>query len=440
MYLEVLENRTLFAGVTILTHGNEGNITGWIASAAAAMQVRFGGTDAASIYIMKVGSDGVESVTLADGNKPLEQTTKSEAIVELDWSSIADTSHFTDGVASNVADYLLNTHSGVPDFKQLPIHLIGHSRGASLMVALSYDLGQRGIWVDQVTNLDPHPIGQISIPFIGTFGDAKMRTYSNVIFADTYYRNGGIDLIDPHGQSVGGSFNQNLNDTVQKTHELSAHMSVTAYYHGTIDFNAKQNGDALVHSSWYGTTPDKPPRDATGFYFTQEVGGPRALSGLSTTFGGKAARSTVKLKGTQWANIISPRMLGKSHVGQHQKVTFKALYGDSDSSDTVTFFFDRNQNPYDGTSHLFSDMSVPTSDAPHSAKLTARITSHLSGKYFLGAQITDAQGHVRYIYSSRVITVRAPAVTASVAELVAPATTKSLFSIDVSPTAPLELL
>ena len=36
MDFEVLENRTLLAGVTILTHGNDGNITGWVRSAAIA--------------------------------------------------------------------------------------------------------------------------------------------------------------------------------------------------------------------------------------------------------------------------------------------------------------------------------------------------------------------------------------------------------------------
>src|SRR5262245_13817060 len=170
MYLEVLENRQLLAGVTILTHGHEGNITGWISAAADAIQERLGGTSAASIYVMKLDGSDV-SFKLEDGNKPLDQTSRGEAIIKLDWSSIADSSHFTDDVASDVADYLLSQHDGVPDFTQLPFHLIGHSRGASLMVALAFDLGRRGIWVDQETNLDPHPIDVGDFPFIGHIGD-----------------------------------------------------------------------------------------------------------------------------------------------------------------------------------------------------------------------------------------------------------------------------
>jgi hypothetical protein len=440
MYFEVLENRTLFAGVTILTHGDRGNITGWIAATADDIQNRLGGVDAASEYVMTVGSDGVESLTLEPGNKPLDETTAGEAIIKLDWSSISDETHFTGDVASDVADYLLTTHSGVPDFTQLPIHLIGHSRGASLMTALSYDLGQRGIWVDQVTNLDPHPIPQVKIPFIGTFGDAKMATYQNVIFSDTYYRNGGSDIIDPHGQAVDGSFNLDLKDSVQKTHELSAHLSVTAYYDGTVNFNATNDNDALIHSSWYDHSATKPPRDQIGFFYSQEVGGPRPMSGVSATFGGNADRSSVKLKGTQYANIISPRLLGHQTVGKGQAIKLKAIYGDSDSAAKVTFFLDRDENPYDGVSHFFSNKRVNASADPHSVTMTDTITSRLTGRYFLGAQITDGNGRTRYEYSLTRITVRNSSST-SIAAVASPSMTgASIFPDKKPPSLASELL
>ncbi len=144
---EILDRRILFAGVTILTHGQSGNTSGWIAAAADAIQQRLGGTSAASEYSMKVDDVGngpeVTELKLVSGNKPLEQTTAGEAIIKLDWSDISHGSVSTQVVAQLVADYLTIPHTGFPDFTQLPFHLIGHSRGASLITALAGDLGER---------------------------------------------------------------------------------------------------------------------------------------------------------------------------------------------------------------------------------------------------------------------------------------------------------
>src|SRR5262245_19827934 len=93
MYFDTLEKRTLLAGVTILTHGLNGNINGWISGAADMIQKRAGGSSAASQYVMKLDKSGddivVTSFSLVSGNLPLEQTSAGEAIVKLDWSKIS---------------------------------------------------------------------------------------------------------------------------------------------------------------------------------------------------------------------------------------------------------------------------------------------------------------------------------------------------------------
>ncbi|HEX3357496.1 MAG TPA: calcium-binding protein [Tepidisphaeraceae bacterium] len=403
MLLEPLENRKLLASVTILTHGQSGNITGWIAAAADAIQKRDGGTAAASEYVMDVDQSGgdlkVTSFKLESGNKPLDQTTGGDAIIKLDWSNVSNGTVFTDEVAGVVANYLLTQHTGVPDFTALPFHLIGHSRGASLMVSLSYDLGQRGIWVDQVTNLDPHPIS-VSIPILGHFGDPKMATYSNTIFSDTYYRTGGSDIIDPHGQAVDGSFNLDLNDSVQKKFLISAHLAVTGYYHGTIDLNAVENNDSVIFDSWYDHSAAKPPRDATGFYYSEMVGGVRPVSGVGAAFGGTAERSSIKTKGTQWANIINARVVGTTTIGVDQPITLKAVYNDADSTAKVTWFLDKDQNPLNGnTAKVFATQKVAESSDPSGVTLNTVASGIATGTYFLGAKIFDADGHVRYVYN-----------------------------------------
>jgi Ca2+-binding RTX toxin-like protein len=407
MFFELLETRQLLAGVTILTHGQDGTISGWVGAAANAIQDRLGGTSAASVYTMKVDSDGVSSFKLDEGNKPLDQTSKGEAIVKLDWSSISHTEPFTDEIATEVANYILSPHDGVPDLTQLPFHLIGHSRGASLMVALSWNLGRRGIWVDQVTNLDPHPIDVGDFPVVGHIGDAKMRTYDNVIFADTYYRKGDSLPIDPDGQSVDGTHNANLKNSVGKKHELSAHMSVTAYYHGTIDFDADSNKDAEVHDSWYNQSlPDKPAKDQTGFAFSLIGGLARPLDGVGKAWGGSADRSDGNQKGTQWANVMNVRVLGTSVVGLNQPITIKALYNDRDSGANVTFYLDKDQNPLNSNNALtIGTSSVGKSTDPAGVSMGTKIKGISTGEYFLAAKISDGDGHVRYWYNNTALDV-----------------------------------
>ena len=84
---------------------------------------------------------------------------------------------------------------------ELPIHLIGHSRGGSLVYALAGLLGEKGVWVDQVTTLDPHPLiipGDLGNPDCGGGPyDSIPLVYENILFADNYYQANGNSIFDP---------------------------------------------------------------------------------------------------------------------------------------------------------------------------------------------------------------------------------------------------
>ena len=93
MLHEPLEPRTLFAGVTLITHGYQGNITGWVATAANDVADRAGGSDYASIYTMTVaassGKLAVTSFGADNGQKDYRQTLGGEMVLKLDWSTVS---------------------------------------------------------------------------------------------------------------------------------------------------------------------------------------------------------------------------------------------------------------------------------------------------------------------------------------------------------------
>lgn len=95
----------------------------------------------------------------------------------------------------------------VGGWTSVPLHLIGHSRGGSVVSRLAYRLGGTGIWVDHVTTLDPQPIT--------TCGDFQVGAWENVLFADNYYRDSVSKAgAPPYGEPIVGTYERSLNGIV----------------------------------------------------------------------------------------------------------------------------------------------------------------------------------------------------------------------------------
>jgi len=272
MCMESLESRRLLAGVTIITHGFEDDTTGWVSTMADAIANRAGGKSVVAIYTLNVGLDSNNNLAVLGlvhqaGTSTVTSASSGETIIKLNWSTVSDGTYSTVQVGDVVAAWLMATPSGsmagLPALDELPIHLIGHSRGASLNTEIAGDLGEHNIWVDQFTSLDPHPVdGGSNNPLGVSFGDEPMITWSNIVFADDYWRtNGNGDSIDPNGLPVAGAFTQSLAASVQADFVDSAHSSVHAWYFGTIDLHASSDSAGInIPGAWYDDSSALPPR------------------------------------------------------------------------------------------------------------------------------------------------------------------------------------
>ena len=233
------------AGVTLITHGLNGNVDGWVTGMADQIPnySRFVGTNFTCYEMYFYSNSGAYYLTAARvSGSPPAAPESGEIIVKLDWRQLADgNSYNTYQIAAAVVPALLSTNFiselGGHALAELPLHLVGHSRGGSLICEISRLLGTNGLWVDHLTTLDPHPLNNDGFNldfFLYSDVDAPARTYTSVLFHDNYWQ----DLSSPiNGEPVSGAYVRkltNLNGGYGGTG--GAHSDVHLWYHGTIDW------------------------------------------------------------------------------------------------------------------------------------------------------------------------------------------------------------
>jgi len=259
----------------------------------------------------------------------------------LDWAAASNES--IDYPAQNVAirfyDYIFGQLHKGRSLAEIPIHLIGHSRGCSLNAKIALNLAVRGVLVDQVTTLDPHPVR----PVLGN--DLIPVTYINVLFADNYYRTGLTS-----GESIAGATNANLSEAIRGTSLFcNEHTEVHTYYHGTIALTSTTDGDCAVEDVWYQKST---ARNATGYSFSRFVNPrlTRPLSGINESIsgaGGMGSRVSVASAQQDWSNAgFDQRSTIPSVVTVGQEVGIPYYFADWSSAQTITFQTDADTNPF----------------------------------------------------------------------------------------------
>jgi pimeloyl-ACP methyl ester carboxylesterase len=416
------------AGVTIITHGFNGSVDDWITAMAQQIPAYdlFPGSGF-SIYQITVAADYSVSQSRVGGVSPLVSDS-GEIIIQLDWSARADDPfNASQDIANAVVPALLSTtfipELGGRSLAEFPIHLIGHSRGGSVMTEMARLLGQEGVWVDHQTTLDPAPVSQ--------YGDADVQTFVNVLFADNYWQMNS-DSFCPNGQSVFGAYNRFL-AALPNGYDCD-HSDVHLWYHGTIDWSHTPTTDseAVITSTERATwwTSYEMQGHVAGFLYSLIAGGNRLSTNEPAGAGNgrirdgynqiwdfgagtSANRFALASNNGSWPNIIKFDLLTAQPVIQGDTVSFRyffQLVQSAAQTATVQVFLDDDANPYDGNQgQVFQSTEQGTGMNVLQRQVSFNTSSASPGQYYVYAKISYG-GRKRFLHAPGRLIIRPPPV------------------------------
>ena len=418
------------AGVTIITHGFNSNVTDWIIPMAGKVGGYPGFPGATySCYEISITRNGsgqyVAAATFIAGTAPL-LTDSGEIVVKLDWSTLSSfggpstTTIAQTAVSALLATNLIPEMGGRP-LAELPLHLIGHSRGGSVITEMARLLGAEGIWVDQVTTLDPRPVSQ--------FGDASVTSWVNVLFADNFWQTMGDGLIVPNGQSVFGAYNRKLLNL--SGGYSSSHSDVHLWYHGTIDLatptsDTQATITASERSAWWTST--EMAGAAAGFFYSLIGGGDRLsnlepggtgtgriIDGFNKNWdlgGGVAAnRTALPANAGLWPNAIRFALEEPTTIpaGESFGATLYHQAGASAAGNIeLGIFLDADFNPYNGNEIEVNQQMLSRTGTSAVSFNTLNATVNAAavppGNYAVCTRLNDGV-RTRYLYAPQLLVV-----------------------------------
>ena len=450
----VLPSKCPGAGVTIITHGYRSDANGFVAAMADAIPhyYSFPGTNYTT-YKLTLTTDGngnFQCQPQRDGGSSPSNTDSGEIIVKLDWSQMAGGSgvpydYSTYTVAAVASSFLMQPNT-IPELNghslvEFPIHLIGHSRGGSLMNQISYVLGTNGLWVDHLTTLDPHPLNSdgnhdsISLP---TDASAS-NTWANVLFRDNYWQTlSSGHILDPTGEPASGAYNRNLialSGGYTITDPATAyHFNVHLWYQGTLDWitpttyddeNDTATIDASMRTNWW--VPYENGGTNAGFCYSL-IGGSNRMTTVEPLGSGSPAvvdgynqywdvgagllkpnRTPLPTNNGTWANIIKFNVTGTNVVTVGDSISASLYYQYAGNANvTLSMYFVQGLNPYKVNGTLALQLHPSPTGAGnvsfYNNNLTLSTGNISPGRYSVYSTITDG-AHTRYLYAPEPVTI-----------------------------------
>jgi uncharacterized delta-60 repeat protein len=443
------------AGVTVITHGYVWkpplpHDSGWVEAMGnyiADIANRSGGT--ATVLKLVITYDpllGYQRVWQLDAGGGSGANSNGEIIVKVYWDSIAadPIAYPSSDIAQVVANCLLepsftagNFHADQP-LTELPIHLIGHSRGGSVMTEVSRILGQGGCWVDQVTTLDPHPIDSAG-------NDAEAKIFETTVYADNYYEQ--YILTYPNGVPVIGAFNRNLTGYLPGGYVdgydnlvIGNHSDVHLWYHGTINTDAHawdgdpdDNGGFTddMRANWYAKSNDRNGNAdeaqgvLTGYHYSRLNGHlwDAHAEGIYNAYDFTLSnvvpsnRTAVnRNQANQWPNLIYIAKTSGNNLHPGDPFNLHYICQSYNQSAYVDFYLSPDQNPYSGHSIFLptsgSGLVNSTQRSTPTVAVTATLPGDLNpGSYYLYGRIrTASNDKTRYAYLGEKVVVTAGSV------------------------------
>jgi hypothetical protein len=259
--------------------------------------------------------------------------------------------------------------------------------------------------VDQLSYFDPHPVDGVrdpsifGIPF--DFGDAAMRVYDNVVFADNYWRSDGDTSFDFTGEAVNGAYNLRLTESVMTGTGYSVeHSDTHLFYHGTIGAVGgpfqNSDGGASVGANWY--SPPHPSRDSTGWRYSRiAASGTRPAAGLKFAGAPRDALALTVAGANVWDNIQINGLLSDFTLAQGQPIAVPTQWADVNDDAVVTIGLDRDDDPYNGV-FARGGTSFATSAIAEEASIVSLDTATIAGRFRVFAQIGNGT-NARYFYA-----------------------------------------
>ncbi len=417
-----LASSALAGGVTIVTHGFNADMT-WVNAMADAIARRAGGGATPGVNVTRVnlvvtqGTSGLVVARTPIAVAPDATFTTGEFVVALDWTAIdgfqrgvpepdvGEDATPTQTVAQAVFAHLQTWNYGGRSVLAHPFHVIGHSRGGALVASLARTMGESGVWVDQLTTLDPVPVA--------LFGDAAARVVSTVVFADNIWQN----VAAPSGSSLAGAFNQQMGNLGSGNHSL-----IHTWYYGTIDPLATGDGEctSCINPTWYTTDVDTNPRALSGFWYSRIAGlsgggirtGTQARAGLLNTLGGTAivgtgGRLAITTAQPAWPNVFQVQT-DKPTLAFGESNATDFFYQSTGAGVQVSVYADDDRNPATGGT-LLGTASFGAAAGPTLVSVPWAITpAARTQPYNIYVAITGAGGRTRIDFDPVAVTVTNP--------------------------------